>query len=55
MGQGFDMGLGLIFVMIWGVVRGWSGVNFGGWCGIVGLCSRMSWFYLGFYDFGVGF
>ena len=49
------MGLGLIFVLIWGVVRGWGGVDFGDYYGIIGLCSRMGWFYLGFCDFGVGF
>lgn len=48
------MGLGLIFVLIWGVARGWGGVGLGGCYGIIGLCSRMGWFYLGFYDFGGG-
>ena len=35
------MGLGLIFVLIFSMAIGWSGMGFGGWCGIIGLCSRM--------------
>ena len=36
-------------------MRGVGGVGFGSYYGIIGLCSRMSWFYLGFCDFGVDF